>query len=130
MNALLLERNVRPPKAFPKSPLKFHVENLGCTVVVIHVHGEATCDLAADLSEELRSSLSDGPQFVILDLAGLSYVGPAALQTFAGLVRDVCRQGTEVWLTDLQPAVWFALHTARLERLFTIRDSLADALAS
>jgi anti-anti-sigma factor len=130
MSAILVERTVRPPESLPQGPLELGVEDLGCSVVVIHVRGEATCDLAADLNEQLRSSLSPGPQFVMLDLAGLSAVGPAALQTLAELARDVCRQGGEVWLTGLQPAVWLALHTARLERLFMIRASLAQALAS
>jgi anti-anti-sigma factor len=129
MSAVLVERSALPPKSIPQRPLEFCVEHLGCSVVVIHVRGEAACHLAADLSEVLRSSLSGGSQFVILDLAGLSDVGPAALQTLAGFVRDACRQGSELWLTGLQPAVWLALHTAGLERLFTIRASVAQALA-
>jgi anti-anti-sigma factor len=67
---------------------------------------------------------------VILDLGELTLVGPAALATLAGLARDLGRHGGEVWLAALQPAVWLALHVAGLERLFTIRPSVAQALAS
>jgi anti-anti-sigma factor len=129
MNALLLERKVHRPTSVTQGPLALGIRDLGCSVFVIYVRGKAPCELAADLSELLHSSLSPGPQFVILDLAGLAYGGPAVLQTLAALARDVCRQGGEVWLTGLQPAVWLALHTARLEHLFTIRASLAQALA-
>jgi anti-anti-sigma factor len=130
MNAIVLERNVRPAESFPQGFLEFSVEDLGCSVVVIHVRGEATCDLAADLDDLLRSSLGPDLQFVILNLAALSCIDPSALQTLAEFVRDVRRRGGEVWLAGLQPAVWLALHAARLERLFTIRATLAQALAS
>jgi anti-anti-sigma factor len=130
MNATLRERNVLLPDSFPQTPLEFEIKDLGRSVVVIQARGEATCDRANDLNEQLRSTLSPGHQFVILDLAGLSIVGPSALQALAEFSRDVYRKGGEVWLTSLQPAVWLALHMARLERLFVIRASLALALDS
>jgi anti-anti-sigma regulatory factor len=51
------------------------------------------------------------------------------VQTLADYSRDLRREGGEVWLTGLRPAVWLALHTARLDRLFTIRASLEEAMA-
>jgi anti-anti-sigma factor len=130
MIATLPERNVPILESIPQTPLELEIEDLGHAVVVARLRGEATCDRAAALDEQLRSSLSSEPQFVILDLAGLSLVGPAALQTLAEIRREVCRKGGEVWLTGLQPAVWLALHAARLERLFVIRASLTQALSS
>jgi anti-anti-sigma factor len=127
---MLNGREVCLPKSIPQAALGFDIEDLGYEVVIVQVRGEATCERAAELNERLRSSLGPGPWFVILDLAGLSYVGSGALQTLEEFGRDVRRKGGEVWLAGLQPAVWLALHTARLDRLFTIRASLAQALAS
>jgi anti-anti-sigma factor len=127
---MLLGREVCFPKSFPQAALEFDIEDLGHAVVIVRVRGEATCERAAELNERLRSSLGPGPSSAILDLAGLSSVGPGALQTLEEFGRDVRRKGGEVWLASLRPAVWLALHTARLDRLFTIRASLAQALAS
>jgi anti-anti-sigma factor len=130
MTATLPLRQVRLPKSRSASPYSFEVEHLTHAVVVVRVHGEVACEQAHELNEQLRSSLMSWPQFVILDLAKVRYVGPLALETLAELSRDVSQQGGEVWLTGLQQAVWLALHAAGLDRLFAIRTSLAQALAS
>jgi anti-anti-sigma factor len=114
----------------PEARLDFEIEDLGSSVVVVRVRGQAGCDHAVDLNEQLKLSMKPGTQFIILDLAELHFVGPEALQILAEFGRDVGQQGGEVWLAGLQPAVWLALHNACLERLFTIRASLAEALSS
>jgi anti-anti-sigma factor len=115
-------------EALSARPLEFEVEEIERSVVVIRVRGEVTCDRTTALNEQLRSSLIPDRQFVILDLAESSVVGPLALQALAEFSREFSRQGGEVWLASLQPAVWLALHTARLDRLFVIRASMARAL--
>jgi anti-anti-sigma factor len=129
MNVTLLERNVGLPGSFPQATLKLEVEDLGDAVVVVQVRGEATGDQLADLDKQLRC-LKLGTPLVMLDLAGLTLVGRASLATLAELSRDLRRDGGELWLTGLQPAVWLALQVAGLARLFTIRATLAQALSS
>ncbi len=133
MNATLLERTVYFPESFvpaPEAGRDFEIEDPGHSVIVVRVPGEASCAHAVELGEQLKASLRPGRQFFILDMAELHFVGPEALQTLAELARDARRQGGEVWLTGLQPAVRRVLHNARLEQLFTIRTSLAEALFS
>jgi anti-anti-sigma factor len=130
MNALLLEANARALGSLPQAPLEIAVEDRGSSVVVVQIRGEATCDQAARLGELLRSALRPRARFVILDLPGLTHVGPAALTTLADWSRQLRRTGGEVWLAGLQPALWLALHDAGLERLFTLRASVAQALTS
>ena len=128
MNGTLLEQKgyVQTPEA----RLDFEINDLGRSVVVARVRGQASCEHAADLNEQLQLSMKPGTQFIILDLAELHHVGPESLQTLAEFARKVRQQGGEVWLAGLQPVVWLVLHDARLERLFTIRTSLAQALSS
>ena len=130
MNALLLEANARALESLPQAPLEIAVEDRGSSVVVVQIRGEATCDQAAHLEELLRSALRPRTRFVILNLPELTHVGPSALTTLADLSRQLSRTGGEVWLAGLQPALWLALHDAGLERLFTIRASVAQALTS
>jgi anti-anti-sigma factor len=130
MNAMLHEPHVRVSESYPQALLELDAEYPGRAVVLLRVRGEAACDQAARLAELLCSSLRPGSQFVILDLAGLTLAGPAAVAALADFSRDLSRQGGEVWLANLQPAFWLALHAAGLERLFTIRPSVAEALGS
>ena len=133
MSATLLEQNGHVPESVvltPEARLDFEIADLGSSVVIVRVRGEAGCEHAVELNEQLKSSRKPGAQFIILDLAELHFVGPESLQTLAEFGRAFAQQGGEVWLAGLQPAVWLALHNARLERLFTIRTSLAQALSS
>ena len=102
MNATLLERNVRVPELIPQHQLEFDVQDVGHAALVIRIRGEATCDLAAELDEHLRSSLAPSHQFVILDLAGLEFAGRRALQTVAELAWDLRRRGGKLSLAGLQ----------------------------
>lgn len=73
--------------------------------------------------------MGQGPRFVILDLAGLDSLSPAALGCLEDFRRGQGRRGREVWLAGLKPAVWLALHAAGLGGRFPVRDSVARALA-
>jgi anti-anti-sigma factor len=91
--------------------------------------GEADDDQADDLAGQLESAATHDPRFVTLDLAGLSFISRAALASLVGFRREQCWRGGEVWLAGLQPRVWLALHVAGLDRLFTVRDSVAGVFA-
>jgi hypothetical protein len=97
MSATLFERNLRPPEPFAQASLEFEVEHLGHSVAVIRMRGEGACDRESDLGERLRSSTDPATRFVIVDLAEVSLVGPAALQTLAEFGREISRNGAEVW---------------------------------
>jgi anti-anti-sigma factor len=129
MSTILIDRPVYLPASVSQTGLEFNVEDLG-HVVVVRMRGAATFDQAAELEEQLRSSLGPGTRFIILDLAKLTLLDPSALAVLAEFCRDQSRKGGEVWLTGLQPAVWLALREAKLDRLFTIRASLAEVLPS
>jgi anti-anti-sigma factor len=130
MSATLIRRIDSVFDSFPQAGLEFEVDCIGRSTIVVHIAGEATCDEASALDVQLRSSMRPGVQYVILNLADLTVAGPAAIQVLAEFARGLGRQGAEVWLAGLQPAVWLALQVARLDRLFTIRASVAHALAS
>jgi anti-anti-sigma regulatory factor len=129
MSATLLEQNVCLPKTLPQT-LEFGIEDLGWSIVAVRVRGEATCDWTADLNEQLRSSLISSPQIVILDLSKAAFADASAVDSLAEFGRDAFRKGVEVWLTGLKPAIWLAIHAARIDGLFTFRCSLSKALES
>jgi anti-anti-sigma factor len=120
-----LDRETKPRETFPTATLRIDIEHHSASIVVAHVSGEADDDQADDLARQLESAATDDPRFVILDLAGLSFISPAALVSLVGFRREQCRRGSEVWLAGLQPRVWLALHAAQLDRSFTIRNSVA-----
>ncbi|HEV3082045.1 MAG TPA: STAS domain-containing protein [Gemmataceae bacterium] len=129
MNTTLVKRDLQVTEPLTQPGLQFATEDLG-QAVVIHVRGEAGCEQAAELEEQLRKSRNWGTQFVILNVAKLTNIGPNALAALADFARDVRRTGGEVWLAGVQPTVWLRIYAAKHDQLFTFRDSLAQALNS
>ena len=75
----------------------------------------------------------DGVSFSIEKGETLSLVGESGCgKSTVGktILRLLEPTDGEVWLAGLQPAVWLALRQANRDRLFSIRDSVAQALAS
>jgi hypothetical protein len=117
-------------EAIPDDALEVEVEEPAPSIVVMRLHRGSASDPGADLAGHLKGSVVQTARFVILDLAGLRFLRGTELQTLMDFRRTLWRRGGEVWLAGLQPAVWLALHRASRDKLFTIRDSVAQALAS
>jgi anti-anti-sigma factor len=130
MLTIQLERKADHIEAFPGSALEVEIEHLSPSIVVVHVGPEAGADEADSLARQLESAGSQDPRFVILDLARLTFLSRAALDCLVEFRRELCWHGGEVWLVGLQPRVWLALQAARLDGLFTVRDSLAGVTGS
>jgi anti-anti-sigma factor len=119
MKALQPERPAPRLDAIAAAVLGVEIDNLSPSVVVVRLRGHAD-----DIEQQLWWAVRHDPRFVILDLAGVTSISPAALRSLEEFRRQQCRQGSEVWLTGLQPGVWLALHAANLDSKFTIRDSV------
>jgi anti-anti-sigma factor len=107
--------------------LEVEVEAPARAIVVVRLCGVADVEQVDDLTRRLESAVAQGPRFVVLDLARLDFLGPAALGCLEELRRKQCWRGCEVWLAGLKPAVWLALHAAGLGGRFPVRDSVAQA---
>ena len=98
-------------------------------IVVVRLCEAADADQVDVLTRQLESAVRPSTRFVILDLARLSFLSPAALGCLEELRREQCWRGSEVWLAGLQPGVWLALHAAGLDGRFPVRDSVAQVFA-
>jgi anti-anti-sigma factor len=113
-----------------QAPLEIEVEVRSRSIVVVRLSGTADAEQVDELMQHLMSAVRRGPCFIILDLERLNLLSPVALGCLEAFRREQCRQGGEVWLAGLQPAVWLALQAAGLDRRFTVRASLAQVFAA
>src|SRR5262249_8041466 len=109
-----------------QAALKVEVETPSRSIVMARLRGTAYADQVEVLARHLESAVRQGPCFVVLGLAPLSCLSPAALGYLEGFRREQGRRGSEVWLAGLQPAVWLALRAAGLDGRFPVRDSVAQ----
>src|SRR5262245_19527807 len=112
-----------------QAALVVEVEVPSPSIVVARLCGAADADQVDVLTRQLQSAVRQNPRFVILDLARLNFLSPAALGGLGEFRRVQGRRGSEVWLAGLQPVAWLALHAAGLDGRFPVRDSVAQVFA-
>ncbi|HYE17538.1 MAG TPA: STAS domain-containing protein [Tepidisphaeraceae bacterium] len=112
-------------------------------VVVVQVAGEVgiTAMVGEDgkhtgvgednaLSKALAAALEMGPEIVVVDLGGATYlssIGMGALLRFANRLGDI---GAKLRLAAVPPMVHSLLQRCRLDTAFDIRGTVAEAVAA
>jgi anti-anti-sigma factor len=112
-----------------QAALGVEVEAPSPSIVVVRLCGAADAGQVDVLARQLESAVRPNPRFVILDLARLNSLSPAALGCLEGFRRQQCWRGSEVWLAGLKPVVWLAVRAAGLDGRFPVHDSVAQVLA-
>src|SRR5262245_53145438 len=89
-----------------QAALAVEVEVPSPSIVVVRLCGAADADQVNVLTRQLQTAVRQDPRFVILDLARLNFLSPAALGCLGEFRRVQVRRGSEVWLAGLQPVAW------------------------
>ncbi len=92
---------------------------------------ELTGDLDFGTSPELREKLhqvfSRPSSKVIINLKNVPYIDSSGLATFVDALKKSKQSGGSLVLTDLTPAVLSVFEIAKLDKIFTITASEAEA---
>jgi anti-anti-sigma regulatory factor len=126
MMTMQLERQAYHSEVVRPATLVIEITDSTSAIVVVRLRGQADADQTDILEQQLWWAVRHNPRFVILDLAGLTTISRPALGSLEEFRRQRCWQGSEVWLAGLQPSVWLAFQDNHLDRLFIIRDSVAQ----
>ncbi|AJE45139.1 STAS domain-containing protein [Celeribacter indicus] len=86
---------------------------------------DAAC--AIRFKDEMRALSEDGPARIVLDLGQVEFLDSSGLGAVVAALKAV-RQGQRLELADLHPTVQRVFHLTRMDSVFTIHDSVADAL--
>lgn len=95
---------------------------------VLRVAGEVDLRSSPALREKLLELVEQKPARVVLDLAGVSYLDSSGVGTIVEFKRKLDRTRGSVILAALQPRVRSVLEITKLDRFFTIVQSLEEAL--
>lgn len=90
--------------------------------------GEPRLDAAAAPSFKalLDGALAEGPNRVILDLSGVSFMDSTGLGVLVGLLKKLGTSGSMV-VCGAQPSVRRLFELTRLDTLFRLTDTLVEA---
>ncbi|TWU21295.1 STAS domain-containing protein [Bythopirellula polymerisocia] len=83
-----------------------------------------------ELGEELFSLVEDGKrQKLILNFANVEFLSSAALGKLITFEKKAKRSGAKLILSNIAPEIYQVFTITNLDKLFTIKDNEADALA-
>jgi anti-sigma B factor antagonist len=98
--------------------------------MIASIRGEIDLHNSAELRTALLGMLGVvPPKKLILNLAMVPYMDSSAVAVLVEALQRMRRSGGRLMLTDLQPRVKGLLEIARLDSIFVLATSEADALA-
>jgi len=97
--------------------------------VVLELCGDVDMARSVELRERLREVLSDKPSVTVINLAQVGFMDSSGLATLVEALQISRRNGGELRLADLAARVRGIFEIARLDTVFKIYASEAEALA-
>jgi anti-sigma B factor antagonist len=110
-----------------RKPLRLELERVG-TATIIRISGSASMEEAYRLQEKLEDLATQRVPLIVLDLGAMDFIASMGLGAIiAGHLR-ARRYNGEVRLACPSPAVAQLLEMTRLTKLFSVFDSVREAL--
>jgi stage II sporulation protein AA (anti-sigma F factor antagonist) len=104
-------------------------ENKRNDVVVVSVQGRVDATNAGVLEQKLVSLIAGGDTRVVLDAARLDYISSAGLRVLLVVMKRLPTGGS-LALCALQPQIREIFDIAGFSSIFTIHDTLNEAIAA
>jgi anti-sigma B factor antagonist len=99
-------------------------------VGVVRLTGEVDMYTAPQLKQSMLGLIDDGAAKVVIDLSGVTFIDSTALGVLIGGVRRLHAAGGAMALVVATRPVGRVLSITGLDRVFTIHETLEDALAA
>jgi anti-sigma B factor antagonist len=103
---------------------------LGDGTFVVSLTGEIDLYTAPELKSELLRLVAEGPNRIVVDLSGATFVDSTTLGVLLGAVKRLRLIGGELVIVCADLNIRRILSITLLDRAFTIYDTLGDALAA
>ena len=95
---------------------------------VVQVNGEVDMHSSPELHVLLRQVCEDRPTKLVVDLSRVEYMDSSGIGTLVEIFRRVKGFHGNMVLVSLQPRVRGVFEITKLDKFFTIRNSVAEAL--
>jgi anti-sigma B factor antagonist len=101
---------------------------IGADAYVVSVAGELDVASSGLLADELRLTTERGARRVIVDLVGLTFMDSTALGILTDGARRLRAAGGACVVVSRDPRILRVFEITGLDRIFTIEQSLAEAV--
>lgn len=94
---------------------------------VISFEGDMDLDSSRESRKVLLECVGRG-RSVLVDLSGVDYIDSSGVASLVESLQDARKRGSDLALVSVSPTALRVLHLARLDKVFTIHQSLEDGL--
>jgi len=101
-----------------------------------HVNGSSVVSFRGDVdlehspaAREVLLSCVRGGRHLAVDLSGVEYIDSSGIASLVEAFQEARRRGSRFCLVAPSPAALRVFELARLDRVFTIHDTVEDALS-
>ena len=98
-------------------------------IVVLELAGEIDMKCSADLKSEIKKLFSNKPPVLIVNMTDVSFMDSSGLATLVGALKWCRENDCELKLVGLVERVRSIFEICRLDSVFEIYDSEAEALS-
>lgn len=99
-------------------------------VTVVRVEGQLVVGNRGELKEYIQKLLDRGDRRFVLDFSGTGYIDSSGLGALVSLARKVREEGGDLRLSALNEDLRSLFELTKLDTLFTISETPAQALAT
>lgn len=97
--------------------------------VVLELGGEIDMKCSAKVKDKFKEIYRDKPPVLVIDMTEVEFMDSSGLATLVGVLKWCRLNGSELRLAGLAKAVRNIFDICRLESIFQIYDSRAEALS-
>lgn len=109
--------------------MQIDIESTSDEITVLHVAGDVDMQVVTSFRQALQQVSHAAQRGVIVTLAQVPFIDSAGIAVLIEGLKWSRERGVAFILSDLTPPVQLVIELTRLERVFTIADTLADGLA-
>jgi anti-sigma B factor antagonist len=109
--------------------VQIDIESTSDEITVLHVAGDVDMQVVTSFRQALQQVSHAAQRGVIVTLAQVPFIDSAGIAVLIEGLKWSRERGVAFILSDLTPPVQLVIELTRLERVFTIADTLADGLA-
>jgi anti-sigma B factor antagonist len=99
-------------------------------VLVIEVDGQLIVGNRQELKQKVLDALEAGERKFLIDFAGTGYIDSSGLGVLVSLSKKIRDEGGDLRLSGLNEDLRTLFELTKLDTLFAITDSAAEALAA
>lgn len=109
--------------------MSFTVKKNGRDVVVVDVEGQLIVGNRQELKQKVLEALELGDRKFLIDFTRTGYIDSSGLGVLVSLSKKIRDEGGELKLAGLNEDLRTLFELTKLDTLFAISDTAADALA-